>query len=165
MSGWNIERLGKRHERKGFDCGVESLSAFPHQYAAQNDRKGISRTYVATKENSVDVAGYFTLFGSVLDITELPEKLSRHLPRYSVPVVVLGRLAVDLRFQGQGLGGILLACALERIVDASELIGVYGAVADAVDDKAREFYLAHDFVPLTDDPYHLLLPIAMVKRV
>ena len=87
---FRIEALSKYHDRKGFDCGEESLNTFLRQFARQNDEKGLGRTYVAVKEGDPKIYGYYTLSSNSIGFETVPDKL----PRYPVPVIHLGRLAV-----------------------------------------------------------------------
>ena len=104
------------------------------------------------------VAGFFTLSAGSVNCADLPEMLSRKLPRYPVPVALLGRLAVALSFQGQGLGSILLEDACRKVVQASQVLAVVGLIVDAKDAEAASFYRHFGFVPLPGFPDRLLLP-------
>lgn len=165
MSRWRIDPLVKRHERGDFDCGAESLNVFLKTHARQNARKDISRTFVATPEGSDKVAGYYTLSSGSVAFENLPDDLGKHLPTYPVPTVHLGRLAVDDRFQGQGLGGLLLVDALKRIRGLADQIGIHAVTVHAFSDRARSFYETYGFRPFPDDRYHLFLPMATVREL
>ena len=165
MTAWRIERLAKRHDRSDFDCGDDGLNDFLRRYAGQHACKDISRTYVALPQDSQAVAGYYTLSGGSICLETLPDAAARRLPQYPIPTAHLGRLAVDLRFQGQGLGAILVVDAFERVRDLAERIGIHAVTVDAFNDKARSFYQAFGFLALKDDPYHLFLPMGTSRRV
>jgi GNAT superfamily N-acetyltransferase len=107
---YHIEPLSPQHDRAAFDCGEPSLNDFLHRYARQNDEKGLGRTYVAVLPDERHIYGYYTIASGSLQFDTIPEKL----PRYPIPVVLLGRLAVDQEAKGQGLGKALLADALKR---------------------------------------------------
>ena len=109
--------------------------------------------------------GYYSLSAGSLDANDLPEGLRRKLPRYPVPVVLLARLAVSKSRQGQGLGSILLADALQRIVQASQVIAVYAVVVDPLDNRAAEFYQQFGFVPLHSQALKLFLPMGSVTAL
>ena len=151
--------------RKGFDCGKETLDVFLRTGARQNASKDVSRTYVAVPDGSADVAGYYTLSSGSVAFAAVPADLARRLPRYPLPTAHLGRLAVDRRFQGQGLGGILLADALKRVAALADQIGIHAVTVHAMDDQAKSFYEACGFGPFLDDPAHLFLPMATIRRL
>ena len=165
MSPWRIGLLGRHHQRASFDCNEGSLNTFLRVHAGQNARKDISRTWVATPYESNLVAGYYTLSSGGVSFVILPDEVARRLPRYPVPTAHLGRLAVDRRFQGQGLGGILLVDALKRILGIADQIGIHAVTVDALHDQAKRFYEANGFLTLRDDPRHLFLPLATIRRL
>lgn len=165
MSQWRIELLDKQHQRDRFDCGEESLNTFLGDHAGQNARRDISRTYVVVAEGSVLVAGYYTLSSGSVTFADLPDDLSKRLPKYPVPTAHLGRLAVDRQHQGQGLGGILLVDALKRVCNLADRIGIHAVTVHALNDSAKRFYEAHGFLPLRDDPFHLFLPMATIRKL
>ncbi|MBN1346411.1 MAG: GNAT family N-acetyltransferase [Phycisphaerae bacterium] len=165
MSEWRIELLDKCHERDAFDCGEESLNAFLVTHAGQNARRDISRTYVAVPRESDAVAGYYTLSSGSVACRDLPDELAKRLPKYPVPIAHLGRLAVDKRFQGQGLGGILLVDALMRVGELADRIGIHAVTVYALNAKARHFYEAYGFLSLPDDGLHPFLPMATIRRL
>ncbi len=163
MNTWRIEPLHKSHLRGDFDCGEQSLNTFLLAHAGQNVRRDISRTYVALPSESQAVAGYYTLSSGSVGFQNLPDEASRRLPRYPIPTAHLGRLAVDQKFQGKGLGGILLVDALKRVRDAADRIGIHAVTVHALDGSARGFYEAHGFQRLRDDPMHLFLPMTTIR--
>jgi ribosomal protein S18 acetylase RimI-like enzyme len=165
VSAYRIELLSKHHVRDGFDCGEESLNVFLQSHAGQNTRRDISRTYVALLKESDVVAGYYTLSSGSIAFVNLPDQLSRKLPKYPVPTAHLGRLAVDKHSQGQGLGGMLLVDALKRVQTLADKIGIYAVSVDALNDNAKRFYEAYGFVSLRDDSHHLLLPMATIRQI
>jgi ribosomal protein S18 acetylase RimI-like enzyme len=141
---FRIEVLGPGHGRGGFSCGVEALDRYFVLQASQDVRRRVSTCFIALEIGSGKIAGYYTLAAGGVPLTDLPEALTRRLPRYpSVPVARLGRLAIDQAFQGRKLGGALLADAAVRAM-RSEL-AVFALVVDAKDDTASAFYLHHGF--------------------
>lgn len=162
---WVIEPVGRRHARDEFDCGNDDLNGFLRRYARQNEDLDLARTYVAVRAGSPRVEGYFTLRSGEIPLEALPEAARRRLPRYPVPVVHLARLAVDRTVQGRGLGGILLAAALEKALAVSTRIGALAVEVIATDGKAVEFYRHHGFSELTDDPHHLYLPMKRIAEL
>jgi GNAT superfamily N-acetyltransferase len=111
------------------------------------------------------VCGYYTLASSAVHFDHVPTALTRKLPKHPVPVVLLGRLAVDQSAQGQGLGETLLMDALKRCLDLSQQIGVHAVEVQAIDDSARAFYEKYGFVPLLDGALHLFLPLTTVETL
>ncbi len=165
MSRWWIEPLAQCHSREAFDCGVDSFNVFLRAHAGQNARKDISRTYVAAPEGSDEVVGYYTISSGSVDFANVPNDLAKRLPKYPVPTALLGRLAVDIQFQGQGLGRILLVDALKRIRALADQIGIHAVAVHALDERARRFYETNDFIHLLDDAHHLFLPMATIRKL
>ncbi len=159
-----IEPLRKEHIRDGFTCGKPSLDNFLKQQARQHDERRIGKTFVAVEEDSLEVIGYYTLATGKVSFENLPDtkKLPPNMP---VPVVLLGRLAVDSRQKGKGLGKLLLLHALWRAQQVGKQVGVYAVEVDALDDEARGFYLKYGVVPLQDDPLHLYLPMKTIEAL
>lgn len=155
-----ITPLGKQHDRKSFDCGEPSLNQYLHCYANQDTKRRVNQVFVASPPDAPrQVIGYYSPSAGSLDTADLPETLRRRLPRYPVPVVLLGRLAVVESQQGKGLGSILLADALQRVAQASQVMAVYAVVVDALNDRAAEFYQQFGFIPLPSQPLKLFLPM------
>lgn len=161
-----IVPLGKQHDRKSFDCGENSLNQYLYRYANQDIRRRINRVFVVSPPDaSQQVIGYYSLSAGSLDANVLPEAFRRRLPRYPAPVVLLGRLAVAESHQGMGLGSILLADALQRIAQASQVMAVYAVVVDALNDQAAEFYRQFGFIPMPSQPLKLFLPMESVASL
>lgn len=165
MSRWWVEQLAQCHSREGFDCGVDSLNMFLRAHAGQNARRDISRTYVAGPDGCIDVAGYYTISSGSIAFANLPDDLAKRLPKYPVPTALLGRLAVDIRYQGRGLGGFLLIDALKRIRDLADQIGIHAVAVHALDEGARSFYMARGFIALLDDSHHLFLSMSAIRTL
>jgi len=155
---WIIQPLLPSHDLSSFDCGEPSLNSFLQRHALRNDRAGLGRTFVATT-NDHHVQGYFTISTGSIQFDTIPDHTHKRLPKYPIPTAHLGRLAVDLRAQRQGLGEALLIEALRKIATASTFVGVYAIDVFALHDRAAKFYLKFGFVPMLDHPNHLLLPI------
>ena len=159
MTGpFKIEVLGADHDRIEFTSGSEALDRYFRQQVSQDVRRRATACYVAVDEGTGVIAGYFTLAASGVPLTDLPSALAQRLPRYPlVPVALLGRLAVDQKYQGHKLGAALLWDAAQRAA-RSEAI-VFALVVDAKDDEAEAFYRYHGFVNL-GVPRRLVLPVA-----
>ena len=160
-----VEALERRHDRSRFDCGSEPLDRYIRERASQDARRRMARVFVAVPDGGAEVAGFYTLSAASIARGSLPEETARRLPRYPVPAALLGRLAVDRRFGGRGLGTSLLADALRRVARAGETLAVYAAVVDAKDERAQAFYERFGFVRLPDAGRRLFLPMAAVARL
>ena len=143
-AAFRLEVLEAGHVREGFACGVDALDAYFAQQVSQDVRRRASACYVAVQASTGAVAGYYTLAAGGVLLSDLPEPLRKRLPRYpSVPVARVGRLAVGRAFQGQKLGGALLADAAIRA--ARSEVAVFALVVNAKDDAAEAFYRHHGF--------------------
>jgi GNAT superfamily N-acetyltransferase len=162
---WVIERLAKSHQRSLFDCGQPLLDDWLKMRAGQFDRKDLARTFVAVLSGETHVRGYYALASHRVRFEALPADQAKGLPKIDVPVVLLGRLAVDQTMRGHGLGSLLVMDALKRARQISEQVGIRAVEVDAIDDQARGFYLKFDFVPLLDDPNHLFLPMRVIRKL
>jgi GNAT superfamily N-acetyltransferase len=162
---WQIEQLTTDHDRSTFSCGQPTLDDFLQRYAGQNQKTGVSRTYVATMPGEHVVRGYYSLSSGAVSFADLPDDLRKRLPRYPVPVAHLGRLAVDQTAKGRGLGEFLLLDALSRIAHVAQSIGIHAVEVVAVDDNAKQFYLKYGFTQLLDDPHHLYISLKTVQRL
>ncbi len=165
MRAWKIDPLEKVHDRSSFSCGKPSLDKFIRELATQYERRDIGRTFVATHSSERTVLGYYTLAAGAVAFENLSAPVSHKLPKHSIPVVHLGRLAVDEQAKGQGLGKLLLMDALDRSLRISEQAGIFAVEVYALDDDARQFYLKYGFTSLADDLYHLYLPMKAVRKL
>ena len=158
---YDIEPLTARHDRAAFACGEPSLNDFLKRYARQNDERGLGRTYVAVIRDEPRIYGYYTIASGAVSFDAIPEKL----PRYPIPVLHLGRLAVDEAAQGQRLGNILLLDALRRAVTLAGQVGIYGVEVNALNETAKTFYLKYGFTPLLDDALHLWISLKAIRAL
>lgn len=158
-----LEPLGSHHDRAAFASGVAALDRYFHEQAGQEMRRRAAVVYVLVERNTAAVAGFYTLSATSIDVAAFPTDIARRLPRYPrLPAVLLGRLAVDGRFRGQGLGRGLLLDALARSYHLSRQIGALAVAVDAKDDDARRFYLHFGFRQLADADNHLFLEMATI---
>lgn len=149
--------LAKSHRTSDFDCGVESLNVFIKRFALRNQEKTHSaRTFVLTR--GLAVVGYFSLSAGSVQKAELPPELGTGQPD-AVPIILLGRMAVDIREKGQGLGSGLLQQAVRKVAVASQSIGVAAMLVHAIDDNALRFYEYHGFRGFPLHPRTLYLSI------
>ena len=162
--GWVVEKLSSDHERESFDCGKELLNNFLKRLATQYRKKNLGQTYVVATPDRRAI-GYYTISTSRVDFDNVPDDLRRQYPQIPIPVVLLGRLAVDKVFQGQGVGKTLLVTAVRQAGELAETVGIAAVEVHAIDDEARGFYLKYGFTSLADDQHHLYLPIRTIKKL
>lgn len=159
-SAYRVEPLGDQHDRAAFSCGVVALDRYFHTQAGQDSRKRIASCFVLVAEDG-SASGYYTLSATSIALADLPPDLARKLPRYPVvPATLMGRLAVDNRRRGQGLGEFLLFDAFSRTLRSE--IASYAFVVDAKDDAAQAFYERYGFMRLPSAGRRLFLPLAEI---
>jgi GNAT superfamily N-acetyltransferase len=162
---WLVEPLNRTHDRSSFDCGQAPLNQWLQQLAGQYQRRDLARTYVAVRRGETKVLGFYAISNHHVSFDALPADQAKGLPTIDIPVVLLGRLAVDRSVQHQGLGEHLLIDALRRASYVAEQVGIRAVEVHAIDDAARAFYRKYGFIPLRDDPHHLFLPIQVVRQL
>ena len=163
---YDIRPLDTALDTGAFRCGQPQLDDYIRRYASQEERRGVARVFVATpREDARHLVGFYSLSAGSVICTDLPREMARKLPRYPVPVALLGRLAVDQAFRGQGLGAILLSDACHKVVLASRVLAVAAIVVDAKNTEAAEFYRHFGFVPLPGRPDRLLLPWTVLHKL
>jgi GNAT superfamily N-acetyltransferase len=154
------ELVTAHHEVEAFESGVESLDTWLKRRAMKNQATGAPRTFVAC--NGHRVIAYYALASSAVAVMEATGRFRRNMPD-PIPVVVLGRLAVDQSFDGKGLGRALLRDAGNRVIQAADLIGVRGLLVQALSDKAKAFYEHIGFDASSLDPMILMITLADLK--
>lgn len=162
------EPLSRRHDRAGFASGSGELDDYLRRRALQDQRKRIAVTHVLVDAAAPErILGYYTLSTYSVRFDALPVELARRLPRYPlVPAVLLGRLAVDRRWQGKRLGEWLLLDAMHRsLTRLAPEVAVYAMVVHAKDERAAAFYERYDFRPFPSRPLELFLPMGTVVRL
>jgi len=164
-----VEPLGK-HNRAAFSCGKEPLDRYIRQQAGQDIRARVAAVFVLCSPDESTIIGYYTLSSFAVQLRDVPEAERKRLPRYpEVPAVLVGRLAVDERYAGQGWGKVLLIDALQRSLDQSEQIAAAAVVVDAIDESALAFYEKFGFRLLLDpDNEHerrLFLPMKTIEQL
>jgi ribosomal protein S18 acetylase RimI-like enzyme len=159
--GFRVELLGK-HDRAAFSSGDEALDRYLRDQVTQDIRRRLSNCFVALDAAGA-FAGYYTFAATSVPLTELPADITRRLPRYpSVPAGLIGRLAIDQRFQRQGLGSLLVVDAAARAMRAEPAI--YALVVDAKSEDAAAFYMRLGFQRFLSQPMRLFIPIAEIAR-
>ena len=164
MSGARlVEKLRPDHPIETFDCGREELNRYLLRYAWTNQQAGAAQTYVGLADDTV--VGYYTLAVGHVTREEAPGRLTKGLARHPVPIMLLARLAIDRRWQGQGVGKALLKDAMERTLQAADIAGIRAFAVHAKDAQARAFYEKFDFIPSPTDPMHLFVLLKDVRRM
>jgi GNAT superfamily N-acetyltransferase len=157
-----LEPLTKAHKRNDFHCGIEPLDRYFREQIGQEQRKRVAAPFVLFEADNL--VGYYTLSMTSIVTTDLPAEYSKKLPRYDVlPAVLLGRLAVDARYQGRGFGESLLIDALYRALDNP--IAAAFVIVDAIDERAKRFYANYGFIPLLDDEKRLFIPMKTIEQL
>ena len=159
MAEWIIAPLQKGHDRSAFSCGKTTLDNFIRSLATQYEKRHLARTYVATQGDGNEVAGYYSLCANQLETSALSDALKKKLPNHPIPTLLLGRLAVDSKYRGQGLGEYLLLNAIHKVLEISRKAGTFGIEVWAIDDDASAFYGKYAFDALVDHPRHMLLSV------
>ena len=158
-----IEPLASTHNRPSFSCGNDSLDNYLRAQARQDIKRRVSRAFVAIDAEQPDkILGYYTLSSLAIDLSQLPLALARKLPKHRIPAALIGRLAVDERAQGFGVGRMLLMDALNRTLTVSQEIAIFAMVVDAIDKQAEAFYRQFGFSALGTEGRRLFLPLKSI---
>ncbi|MEQ1653065.1 MAG: GNAT family N-acetyltransferase [Hyphomicrobium sp.] len=152
--------LDDTHLLDAFHCGVPALDDWLKRRARGNTASGASRTYVACKGSTA--VGYYALAAGAVEVAAAPGRFRRNMPD-PIPVIVLGRLAIDRSAHGHGLGRALFRDAGLRVLQAADIIGVRGVLVDAISDDAKAFYLALGMQVSPLDPMTLMVTIADLR--
>jgi len=162
---YRIEPLADEHNRTAFSCGVEALDRYLHRQGGQDVSKHVAAAFVITPDGET-VAGFYTLSAHVLNLGDLPDNVAKKLPRYpNVPATLLGRLADSTDFRGRGISELLLLDAFRRVLANTQEVGSAVLVVDAKDERAREFYLRHDFIRLPSQPNRFFYTVKTIEKL
>jgi ribosomal protein S18 acetylase RimI-like enzyme len=161
---FRLEPLSEEHDRSSFRCGEDALDRYFQTQLTQDIRRHIANCFVAVEAATSHVAAYYTISAASIPLVDLPPDETRRLPRYpTVPAVRIGRLAVDQRFQGRGLGAALLADAATRALKADA--AAFTLLVDAKNEQAVAFYQRFGFRILASRPRTLFLPLVTAQKV
>lgn len=159
-----IAPLGPQHDRAAFTCGEPSLDSYLQRQASQDVKRDLAACYVLSERVSGALIGYYTLSASSIELNDLPPTLAKKAGRYAlVPAALLGRLAVDRRWQGQGMSSLLLMDALRRTLRTG--IAVKLVIVDALNESAARYYERYQFQRLADNSLRLFLPTATIREL
>jgi len=159
-----IEELDKRHQRNRFDCGDIDLNTFVQTLAGQQQRKGVSKTFVLVDSARPKIMlGFFSLTACEVITENLPLSLARKYPS-KAPGAKLARLAVDRQHQGKGYGQLMMIDAMHKIVLVAENIGIIGFFVDAKHYAARSYYAQFGFISFREHPLEMFLPLATLRQ-
>lgn len=156
------EKLSVTHDLLSFDSGEPILDDWLRRRALHNEASGASRTYVVCIGKTV--VGYYTLAVGAVAQAEVPGRIKRNMPD-PLPVMVLGRLAVDKNCQGRGIGKGLLRDAVLRTVQAAEIAGIRAILVHAISEPAKRFYEGCGFTSSPIDPLTVMLTVAEVEKI
>lgn len=157
--------LANTHEKDKFSCGKAMLDDYLHKQAKQDVKRKLSACFVLSNDDK-EIKGYYTLSNSSIPRSQLPESIIRKLPPYKdIPVTLLGRLAIDNKFQRQKLGKDLLIDALKRCFDvASSSTASMAVIVDPIDHEAINFYTKFGFIQLQDSG-RMFLTMATIEQL
>jgi GNAT superfamily N-acetyltransferase len=165
IPSWREEAITKTHHRKNFDCGQPELNVFLRDYARQSHERGAAKTFLAIDDrDGKTVYGYYSISPASVEYARTPELLRRGLARHEVGAYRLGRLAVRLDQQGQGLGGQLLMASGRRCLRVAAEAGGTLMLIDAKNEQVAAWYARYGALPLLDAPRSFLLPLETVER-
>jgi len=163
VSGYSTPRpLSSEDDLAEFDSGERSLDDWLRKRAVTNQATGASRCFVTCRDTRV--VGYYALATGSVQRLETSRRIGQGMPE-PIPVVLLGRLAVDRKEQGRSLGSNLLRDAITRTVEAAEIIGLRALLVHALNERARDFYVHHDVEPSPTDPLHLMLLMKDARKI
>lgn len=160
------EPLSSAHKKSDFSCGKEMLDRYLHKQANQDVKRKLSACFVVNDEETNLIKGYYTLSNNSIPLELIPSQIQKKLPKSyeSIPTTLLGRLAIDNRFQRQGVGKLMLIDALKRSYEIAKTIGSFAVVVDPIDQDAENFYDKYGFIKLPDSG-KMFLPMKTINQL
>lgn len=160
------EPLNSTHEKSDFSCGKEMLDTYIQKQANQDVKRKLSVCFVITELETKLIKGYYTLSNNSVPLKFVPDSVKKKLPPSyeTIPTTLLGRLAIDERYQGQGMGKLILIDALKRSYEISKTMGSFAVVVDPIDQEAENFYNKYGFVKLPDSG-KMFLPMKTISQL
>ncbi|MCB9823358.1 GNAT family N-acetyltransferase [Candidatus Nomurabacteria bacterium] len=163
MADYLTVPLDSKHKKSEFTCGNTYLDNYIQKQAKQDIKRKLSACFVLSNEDN-EIKGFYTLSNAGIPREMIPEEISKKLPRAydSLPVTLLGRLAINEKNKGQGLGKLLLIDALKRSLEVSGVIGSMAVIVDPIDENAVKFYDKYGFISLPDSK-KMFLPMKTIE--
>ena len=160
------EPLNSKHKKLDFSCGKEMLDTYIQKQANQDVKRKLSACFVTNETETNLIKGYYTLSGSSIPSEFIPDQIRKKVPKAyeTIPTTLLGRLAIDARFQGKGIAKLILIDALKRSYEISKTIGSFAFVVDPIDQDAENFYNKYGFIKLPDSG-KMFLPIKTISQL
>lgn len=160
------ESLNSDHRKSNFSCGIEMLDRYLQKQASQDIKRKLSVCFVINDKTNNSIKGYYTLSNNSIPLETIPDQIQKKLPKSykSIPTILLGRLAVDTKFQNQGIGKMLLIDALKRSFEISKTIGSFAVIVDPIDESAERFYTKYGFIKLPDSG-KMFLPMKTISQL
>lgn len=160
------EPLDSKHDKTNFSCGKDLLDNYLWRQANQDVKRKFSACFVFMDKELDKIKGYYTLSSSNISNELIPESFKKKLPKSytSLPAILLGRLAIDKDYQGQGIGKILLIDSLKRCYEISDTIGAFAVIVDPLDIVAEQFYEKYGFIRLPDSG-KMFIPMKTIEEL
>lgn len=161
-----IEMLNSSHNRKEFSCGIDILDNYLQKQVNQDIKRKLSVCFVLIDQETELIQGYYTLSNNSISQQNIPNKFQNKLPKAykDIPTTLLGRLAIDHRYQGKGNGKLLFLDALKRSYETSKIMGSFAVVVDPIDENAEIFYSRYGFIKLPESG-KMFMPMKIVKQL
>ena len=161
-----ISPFRKSFNRKSFDCGNPDLNQYLYTQLSQEIRRNICAGFILHEEGSNEIIGYYTLSSNSVYVGNIPEQLSKGLPRYPyILATLIGRLAISKNYQGKGIGELLLIDALKRSWMNKNIIGSWALVVDAIDESAERFYQHFGFQSIRNESKKLFISMNEIGKL
>jgi GNAT superfamily N-acetyltransferase len=158
-----IEKLSPGHDLAEFDCGDGVLTRWLQKYALASQNANTAQTYLGLAD--ANVIGFYSLAAGQIDYDQASPRLQKGIARHPIPTIHLARLAVDLRWQRQGVGHGLMKDAVFRTLQAAEIAGIRAITVHAKDENAARYYQQFDFAPAVSDPLYLYVLLKDIRRI
>ncbi|HRX29531.1 MAG TPA: GNAT family N-acetyltransferase [Saprospiraceae bacterium] len=160
------EPLNSTHKKSDFSCGKEMLDKYLHRQANQDIKRKLTACFVVKEKHTELIKGYYTLSNNSIPLEDIQDNIRNKMPKSytSIPTTLLGRLAIDNKFKGQGLGKLILIDALKRSFELSKIIGSFAVIVDPIDEDAERFYDKYGFLKLPDSK-KMFLPMKTIGQL
>lgn len=164
IESYKITKLSSEFNISNFNCGCHQLDHYLKNYAILNQNINVGQTYILHIENSNFAMGYYTISAANVIKNDLPviERLTKELPRYPIPCILIGKLAIDKKYKNQGLGKFLLADALKRVKSLSADLGCFAVIVDSL-ESSSSFYEKFGFIKFINRPLSYFLPVKTIE--